>query len=72
MMNGYGNVWGIFMMLFWVVVLVIVVAVVLRLLKQHEVSINYKLNAIDIVKERYAKGEINKDEYEQLVKDLSK
>ena len=70
MMNGYNNGWGIFMMLFCVIFFIVVVGVVLRLLKHHEIGTNHKVDALDIVKERYAKGAINKNEYEQLIKDL--
>lgn len=69
-MNGYNGGWGIFMMLFWVIILVGIVVGVLRLLKNHEVGTSQKTNSLDIVKERYAKGEIKKDEFEQLKKDL--
>lgn len=71
MMNGYNAGWGFFMMLFWGVILIIIVLVVLRLLKNHEVGINHKSDPLDIAKERYAKGEINKDVFEQIKKDLS-
>jgi putative membrane protein len=70
MMNSYNDGWGIFMMLFWVVFLVIIVIVVLRLLKHHEIGTNHNAVPLDIAKERYAKGEIKKDEFEQLKKDL--
>jgi putative membrane protein len=70
MTNGYIDGWGIFMMLFWVVFLIIIVVVVLRLLKHHEIGTNHKVDPLDIAKERYSKGEIKKDEFEQLKKDL--
>jgi putative membrane protein len=62
---------GIFTMVFWVIVLTIVVYVVFRLLRNHENTINSKQDPLDIAKERYAKGDIKKEEYEQLKKDLS-
>ena len=67
-----GNDWGqgLFMMLFWFIVLVVIVYVVIRLLKNHETHTNTKASPLDIAKERYAKGEITKDQYEQLKKDL--
>lgn len=71
MMNGYNNGWGVFMMLFWVIILIGIVVVALRLLKNHEVGTSQKTNPLDIAKERYAKGEIKKDEFEQLKKDLN-
>ncbi len=71
MMNGYNNGWGVFMMLFWGIILIGIVVVVLRLQKNHEVGTSQKTNPLDIAKERYAKGEIKKDEFEQLKKDLN-
>lgn len=69
-MDGYNNDWGIFMMLFWGVLLIIIVVVVLRVLKHHDIGSSHNVDPIDIAKERYAKGEIKKDEFEQLKKDL--
>jgi putative membrane protein len=70
MMNRYNDGWSIFIMLFWVIFLIIIVMAVLRLLKNHEIVTNHKVDPLDIAKERYAKGEIKKDEFEQLKKDL--
>jgi putative membrane protein len=70
MMNGYNDGWGIFMMMFGVLLLIVVVVLVLRLLKHHELSTSHRNSPIDIAKERYAKGEIEKDEFEKLKKDL--
>jgi putative membrane protein len=70
MMSGNDWGWGIFMMLFWLMFLVFIIYVVIRLLRNHENSSNQKSNPIEIAKERYAKGEIKKDEFEQLKKDL--
>ena len=38
--------------------------------KRHQASYNGR-QAIDIAKERYARGEITKDQYDQMKKDLS-
>jgi putative membrane protein len=84
MMDSYGyghgpeSIWGWVMMLVWVLVIVLVVLVVVRTLKgqhshgMHHMHSGHGVDAIDIVKERYAKGEINKEQFEQLKKDLTK
>ncbi|MFW6030888.1 MAG: SHOCT domain-containing protein [Halanaerobiales bacterium] len=74
---GWGGGW---MMLFWILVIVLVIYFLTRnqYNRQDEYySRNYQQNkdkknskAEDIVKERYAKGEIDKEEFEQLIKDL--
>ena len=70
MMSGNDAGWGVFMMFFWLIVLVVIVYIVMRLIKNHETTTNTKIDPIDIAKERYAKGEIKKEEFEQLKKDL--
>jgi len=75
-MMGYGFLpfsWTgfILMLLFWALVIVIIVTAV----KWIMASLNYEKyksynSAIDILKERYARGEINKEEFEDKKKDL--
>ena len=71
MMNGYDWGWGFIMMFVWLISLIVLVVVVLRLLKGHESNASRRADPLDIAKERYAKGEITKDQFEQLKKDLS-
>jgi putative membrane protein len=50
---------------------VIVVAVVKRLWgSKLPFSLNDRENALEILKKRYAKGEIGKDEYDRIKKDI--
>jgi putative membrane protein len=72
MMNGNDWGWGLLMMLVWLVFFIIIAVVVVRLLKGHEIGTTHKTDSVDIAKERYAKGEITKEQFEQLKKDLSK
>ncbi len=62
---GFG---GIIMILFWVGLVALIVWVVMKLSKGGETS--SKRDPLDIAKERYAKGEISKEEFEQIKKDL--
>jgi putative membrane protein len=63
---GFGWFW---MVLFWGLVIGLIVWLVVRLSKRD--GSESKSNALDIAKERYAKGEISKEEFEQIKKDLS-
>ncbi len=72
MMDGNNWGWGVFTMVFWLIVLVIGTAVAVRLLRDHNhpQSDSQKVSPIDIVRERYAKGEITKEQFEELKKEL--
>jgi len=59
---------GIGMIIFWVIFLSLTVWLVFTLVRNTRNEPSSK--ALDIVKERYAKGEISKDEYDQYRKNL--
>ena len=63
---GFGTIW---MILFWGVIIALIIWVVKRLTKNTDS--NNKKNPLDIAKERYARGEITKEEFEEIKKTLS-
>lgn len=72
MMNGNDWVFGIFGVVFWALVLTVIVMLIIRLAKDNgEPGVQGGDKSIETVKMRYAKGEINKHEFEQIKKDLS-
>ena len=56
-------------MIFWFVVFVFMGMVAMSLFKKSNCSIP-KSSALDILKSRYAKGEITKDEFQQIKQDI--
>ncbi len=82
--GGYGGYWGphmmfgggwwgwIMMILFWALIIAGVVALVKWLFSSSRPTGGGRSesSALDILKERYAKGEITKDEFEQMKKDI--
>ena len=67
---GVTGMGGVGMLLFWIVVIVTIGLFVAWLSRQQNVGVKSK-SALDILRERYAKGEINKQEFEDKKKDLS-
>ena len=75
-MSNYGNMFGwgwglgggIMMLLFWAVIILLIVWAIKKFNGPSNDHVN--LSAPDILKERYAKGEINKEEFESKKKDL--
>jgi putative membrane protein len=67
-MNGYGGMgMGFGMIWFWIIgiaFLVLVIWLIIRSLNQN-VTGNQSRSPIDILKERYARGEIDKNEFEE-------
>ncbi|MDP3956082.1 MAG: SHOCT domain-containing protein [bacterium] len=75
MMNfGFGSFGGfgwIFMILWWVLIIAGIVALIKWLTSQSRGTHHNEKSALEILQERYAKGEINKQEFEEKKKDLS-
>ena len=73
MMGGFGGMWfmPILMIVFWGLVIWGIVALVRGVASSSNTgSSNQTDSALEILKRRYARGEINKQEYEERKKDL--
>ena len=74
-MSGYGWGWGLFglffMAIFWVLIIVGVVLLIRWLVEQSRPQpAGGGESAFDILKKRYARGEIGKEEFEAKKRDL--
>lgn len=78
MWGDHGWIWGwgmgigmISMVLFWALVILGIVVLVKWIAGGSSMSNPSAKNALDILKERYARGEIDKQEFEEKKRDLS-
>ena len=73
--GNYGWWWGgaVHMLLFWIVLILVIAALANRIFGKPAGSPREAprgKSALDILKERYARGEIGKEEFEQKKRDL--
>ncbi len=70
---GWGGGWGVFgvihMVLWWVLIIVLIVFL-LKWIGQRGAERDGQDGAIRILRERYARGEIDKDEFDKRKRDL--
>ncbi len=68
--GGLGGYWNmVFIIIFWI----IAIAVIIWLIKEQKLSSLFSSkSAEEILKERYAKGEITKKKFEQIKKEIKR
>ena len=76
MMWGWGMGWFsmIFMIVFWILLIVGLVFLIRWLIqttKGEKDAVRGSSRALDILKERYARGEITREEFDQMKKDIT-
>ncbi len=79
MMGGFGGYWMLFMIPIGLIVLVVIGYIVWRAVNWgggccgggHYGHYGDRENAMEILRQRYARGEISKDQYEQMKRDIT-
>jgi len=61
----------LFMALFWGLVLAGIIALVVLIARRSESHRTDSESAMDVLKKRYAKGEINREEFERMKDDIA-
>ncbi|SNQ60671.1 SHOCT domain-containing protein [Candidatus Methanoperedens nitratireducens] len=72
MMDGYGmgyGIWGILGLIFWILVIIGLVLLI-KYLWEGVGTKREQESALEILKRRYARGDISKEEFEEKKKDL--
>lgn len=64
--------WGFLYMLFWFLLIFIGALITVHYLRRDFSGKSKESDAIDVLKKRYAQGEIDKKEFEEKKKDLKK
>jgi len=61
---------GILMWLLFLIIIVLLIYFIVRSMQAKDTGFAYKETPLDILKKRYAKGEITKEEFDKIRKDL--
>ena len=72
--GGFGGIVFVFMFIFWVLVIIGLVLLIRLLFQKTSTKTRIMAgssNALEIIKERYARGEIEKDEFDEKKKSLA-
>lgn len=71
-MMGFGGIGMIFGFIFFILIIIGVILLIVWLVRRTGCSITDKTStrSLEILKERYAKGELTKEQYENMKKDL--
>jgi putative membrane protein len=67
---GFGWMGGIFMLIFWAIIIIGIVWLVRYIVGSRTCFTEHPDTPLEILKKRYAKGEIDKKEFEEKKKDL--
>jgi len=71
--GGWGVEMGIGMTIFWIVLIVVIILIAkVAMSGSSDQSQHVSESALDILKKRYARGEIDENEYERKKRELSK
>ena len=65
---GWGGMW--IGWLFWIIVIVVIVYLLVRFAGRNQQTTERGDTAIDILKKRYAQGEITKEQFEEMKKNV--
>lgn len=70
MMNGFGGMW--FGWIFWIVIIGLIIYLIVRVTNQKSSGTGKISDEIplDVLKKRYARGEITKEDFDRMKKDL--